>query len=278
VDVSHWEGAIDWTEASKWVPFAYFKCTDGIGLFDNTYLPNKQGCQAAGMPWAPYHYFEPADNPVAQAEEFVTKAGEHVEQYIADFEEPARGGTASGPGTELPNVYHRFLVKVEQLTGKKPAIYTSAGFWNEYVNPKPAWAHEYELLVAHYTAQHSPILPIGWDKWTIWQYTDAFYFPGCQSAADGNWFNGSLAQMRAWFGNYRDVTPMPAAPFQVRSLFDNLHIRQEPRVTAPEIGHLQKGEVVDVEQLGGDGVWVRHASGWSAVEICGYRYMEVVKQ
>jgi hypothetical protein len=27
----------------------------------------------------------------------------------------------------------------------------------------------------------------------------------------------------------------------------------------------------------GQDVWVKHARGWSAVEIDGYRYMEVVK-
>ncbi len=88
VDVSHWEGKIDWDEAAHWIPFAYFKCTDGLSLFDNTYLPNKNGCQAAGLPFAPYHYFQPDRDPVRQAQFFVEKAGDHQGPYIADFEEP----------------------------------------------------------------------------------------------------------------------------------------------------------------------------------------------
>lgn len=159
VDVSHWEGVIDWSEAAKWVPFAYFKCTDGVGLFDNTYLPNQRGCQAAGLPYAPYHYFQPGEDPEAQAILFVNKAGaDHKGPYIADFEEP---------GTDLPDKYHRFLTEVERCTGRKPAIYTGAGFWNEKVRPHPTWAKDYDLIVAHYTIEHSPILPIGWTKWTI---------------------------------------------------------------------------------------------------------------
>ncbi len=269
VDVSHWEGAIDWTVASKWVPFAYFKCTDGIGLFDNTYLPNMRGCQAAGLPYAPYHYFEPSVDPIKQAQLFVQRAGDVHGRYIADFEEP---------GTNLPVKYITFLQQVEQLTGKKPAIYTRASFWNENVKPHPTWAHEYELLVAHYTIEHSPILPIGWDKWIIWQYCeDGYYFPGCQSACDGNWFNGSIDQMRQWFGNYHEVTPPPARPYQVRSLFEGLHIRQLPSTAGKELGHLAKGEIVEVIDLGGHAVWIKHARGWSAVEIEGYRYMEVVR-
>jgi hypothetical protein len=96
--------------------------------------------------------------------------------------------------------------------------------------------------------QHSPILPIGWDHWTFWQYTDGYYFPGCSCVADGDWFNGTLTQMRQWFGNYRQVDPAPSSPYQVRSLFDRLHIRQQPDISSKELGHLAKGEVVDVKR------------------------------
>jgi nucleoid DNA-binding protein len=42
-------------------------------------------------------------------------------------------------------------------------------------------------------------------------------------------------------------------------------------------GKLERGEVVEVEELGGFDSWVRHARGWTAVERGGYRYMEVIK-
>ncbi len=271
VDVSHWEGIIDWREASHWVPFAYFKCTDGQSMYDNTFVINKAGCRAAGIPFAPYLYWQPTHDPEEQAIYFVSKVGDHTGRYIVDVEETS--SMVSDLGARL----YPCLKKIEQLTGRKPAIYTSAGFWNGSVFPKPTWAHEYELLVAHYTNEHAPLLPIGWDHWTIWQYTDHYYFPGCTCAADGDWFNGSLSQMRQWFGNYHQVDPAPAIPFQVKSLFDNLHIRRNPSVLSKEVGHLAKGEVVDVLELGGNEVWVKHNRGWTAVEIGGYRYMEVVK-
>ena len=53
VDVSHWEGAIDWAEAARWVPFAYFKCTDGVGLFDNTYQPIGEAARQLACPSLP---------------------------------------------------------------------------------------------------------------------------------------------------------------------------------------------------------------------------------
>jgi hypothetical protein len=97
---------------------------------------------------------------------------------------------------------------------------------------------------------------------------------------DGNWFNGSLEQCRVWFGNYREPMPPEPAPgeaFKMRSLFRELNIRQAPHMGARVTGKLEKGECVEVEELGGYDTWVRHSRGWCAVERGGYRYMEVVK-
>jgi len=268
VDVSHWEGAIDWSVASQWIPFVYYKCTDGTNYIDVTFLANKTGCQQAGLPHAPYHYFQPTLDPISQADHFIKTAGDGYHRYIVDVE---------GKVPCNPRLLQQFLKRVEELTSIKPAIYTSAGFWNEFVNPKPTWAHNYDLIVAHYTIQPRPILPIGWDKYVIWQYTDHYYFPGCKEKADGDWFNGELDWCREWFGNYQEIDPPVFNHTRVRSLVDNLHIRHLPSKLSKEVGHLAKGEIVDVLDLSGKDVWIKHNRGWSCVEKDSYRYMEVLK-
>src|SRR4030042_5622556 len=271
VDVSHWEGSINWKTAAPTISFAYFKCTDGIRYIDDQFFNNQQGCLEAGLPHAPYHYFQPSLDPLAQADHFIDTAGKRFKRYIVDVEAPERD-----PHITLKP--HTFLARVEQLTGTHPAIYTSAGYWNDFIRPKPAWAGAYDLVCAHYPTAHSPLLPSGWDRFVIWQFSDDWYFPGCDEVADANWFNGSLEDCRAWFGNYR--APVPPQPqrdaFKLRSLFDDLRIRQSPDLRSRVIGSLEKDESVEVEQLGGYDVWVRHARGWSAVERGGYRYMQVV--
>jgi lysozyme len=276
IDVSHWEGIIDWKQAAPFIPFVYFKCTDGQTMFDNTFVINHLGCQAAGVPHAPYHYFQPNADPTLQANHFIDKAGLDFKRYIVDVEEPPTNKSG------FPDRLHTFLLRCKLITGIMPAIYTSAGFWNECVVPKPEWATDYELLVAHYTAEHSPILPIGWTTWRIWQFIDNWYFPGCSSAADGNWFNGDLNACRAWFGNYRamgsEVEPaIVYAHTQARSLFPDLNIRHLPSTLAKSLGHLAKDEIVEVHDLGGKEVWIKHTRGWTCVEKDSYRYMEVVK-
>lgn len=270
IDVSHWEGHINWQLAAASINFAYFKCTDGTRFVDTCFHQNQQGCLEAGLPHAPYHYFQPTIDPVAQAEHFITTAGRDYRRYIVDVEAPERI-------SDFSRRLLRMLEHIEELTGKKPAIYTSAGYWNDFIRPRPAWADEYDLIVAHYTAQHSPLLPAGWNKFIIWQFTDHWYTPGCDEVADGNWFNGSLEQCREWFGNYRAVNPASTPATRMRSLFDNLHIRQSPSLNARITGGLEKEEVVEVEQLGGNDIWIRHKRGWTVVERGGYRYMEVIK-
>jgi len=270
-DVSHWEGDIDWQVASQWIPFCYFKCTDGRRFLDPSFKANQAGLQARGVPHAPYHFFQPDQDPVAQAEWFIKNASAEYPRYIVDVE------TAAAHDDDVGKPLYQFLLSVESLAKVRCAIYTSAGFWNEHVHPKPAWVKDYELIVAHYTAQRVPTLPIGWTTWRIWQNTDSFYFPGCSSAADGNWFNGSLEECRDWFGNYRAVEPPIFHATRLRSLFDQLHVRKSPNKFSRDLGCLAKGDMVELDELGGVDVWVHHSKGWSAVEINGYRYMEVMK-
>jgi lysozyme len=271
-DVSHWEGEIDWKTAGLWLSFCYFKCSDGASFVDPQFAANQAGCEERGMPHAPYHYFQPEIDPVKQASWFIKQAGVQYQRYIVDVEQIPTDGV-SDVGASL----YEFLLSVEGQIGKRCAIYTSAGFWNEHVHPKPAWAKDYELIVAHYTAEHLPLLPIGWSNWRIWQYTDSFYFPGCSSAADGNWYNGTLEECRQWFGNYRKVEPPVFQHTRLRSLFDQLHVRKTPSIFARELDHLAKGDTIEVDELDGVDVWVHHSKGWTAVERNGYRYMEVLK-
>ena len=272
VDVSHWEGSIDWKVAAPTIGFAYYKCTDGVRFVDDQFANNQRGCNQAGLAHAPYHYYQPALDPIAQAEHFIHTAGKDYKRYILDVEAPER---EEGITRKL----QAFLERVEQLTAIKPAIYTSAGYWNEFIHPKPAWSKDYDLIVAHYTQAHQPILPVGWKTWRIWQFSDYWSFPGCDELADGNWFNGNTEQCKAWFGNsLKPQVPEPKqGNFKLRSLFDELHIRQAPNMKARITGKLGKGEMVEAEELGGNDVWVKHARGWTAVERGGYRYMEVVK-
>ena len=272
VDVSGWEGNVDWSLARSMIGFAYFKCTEGTSGIDRSFAANKKGCEDAGIPHAPYHYFHPNLDAELQAQHFVSHAGDHFKRYILDVEK------APVVKQQLQSHIIKFLDRVQSLTQVKCAIYTSAGYWNAWCNtPYPTWCKKYDLIVAHYTIDNHPMLPIGWTNWLLWQFTDHFWFPGCAETADGNWFEGDLNACRSWFGNYKEIDPPVYNNTRVRSLFPDLHIRHLPSTLLREVGHLSRGEIVELSDLGGKDIWIKHNRGWTCVEHDGYRYMEVIK-
>jgi lysozyme len=274
VDVSHWEGMIDWSLASQFIPFAYYKCTEGVTYVDDTFKANKQGCQEAGIPHSCYHYYKPNIDPEAQAETFWQASGGDYPVMIVDVEDAPKD---KSKGRFIEDLFKFFTTLHSMPYKPHVAFYTSAGFWNEWIpSPWPNWLWGQDLIVAHYTVGGSPNLPSGFGNWKMWQFSEKFWFPGCNEVADANWFNGSLVEMRKWFGNYRPLDP--PKKLRLRSHFDALHIRQSPNMLAKEVGHLQRGEVVELEEIGGADAWVKHARGWTAVERNGYRYLEVLNE
>jgi lysozyme len=225
IDVSHWEGEIYWKTVrdSGLVEFAFIKATDGADFVDPKFAANKSGLISASLPWGAFHFFQPAEDPVAQGNFFVQTVGENCPVYVCDAEThllttlyaEAVGRSLRGlPLRTTPRViWNRlrgitglventklFLDTVEAHTGRKPAIYTSPYFWNTYMVPTPTWTSQYDLWVAHWTTRPQPTLPHGWTTWKFWQYTDAGRIPGIPAAVDLDRFNGNLLAMQQYFG------------------------------------------------------------------------------
>ena len=265
-DVSHWESRVDWATAAPTLGFAYYKATEGTTFIDDQFANNKAGCDAVGLPHAPYHYLVPDRDMEEQAWHFIATVGYGYNRYIADCE---------APGLTAVKI-KSFLDRCEGITRIRPAIYTSPGYWNS-LSPRPTWSNQYDLIVAHYTGARNPTKPAGWTTWRIWQNTDYFFFPGCAEVADGNWFNGTMDQCRSWFGNYHQVTPpVPSEGVKYRVLVGQLNVRSGPSTDNAIIGSLRLGDIVDLLETSGEDVWLRHATGWSAVKIDDVRFMEVV--
>ncbi len=269
-DVSHWEGPIHWLLGVDYLPFIYYKATDGLFFVDDQFQNNKVGCNVVGIPHAPYHWWQETEDPVAQAEHFVDTVGEGYNRLIVDVE----------PKVYVNNALYKLnllLNRITQLTGIIPAIYTSAYYWDSFI--REDYPNEHPLLVAHYTYASEPHLPIGATSWKIWQFTDMFWFSGCDATADGNWFNGTLQECRDWFGNYHpyELPPQPVS-FKMKVICEGLYVRQGPGIAYGIVGHLHRDEQVELKNIGGASAWMqiqsgKYAGSWCAVQT-GQRWME----
>ena len=81
IDVSHWQGEIDWAKISKsGVKFAFIKATEfpdrRITVFvDQNLKKNIQGAQQNNILWGAYHFFRTHIDPVIQAQVFCQTVG-----------------------------------------------------------------------------------------------------------------------------------------------------------------------------------------------------------
>jgi lysozyme len=180
IDVSHWEGKIDWQSVkTAGYRYAFTKATEGCTYLDDTFYANVAGAHAAGIPIGAFHFFHAAMPVQKQADLFIKSISSVKLDLppVLDFEE--------NPAMSKPNVaaaIKAWLDAVETATGRKPIIYTGMYYWNDYVG-NPGWAKDYPLWIAQY-ATDQPRLPQSWPSWMFWQYTDKGTVPGIQGGVD----------------------------------------------------------------------------------------------
>ncbi len=93
-----------------------------------------------------------------------------------------------------------WLTEIEKATGNTPGIYTRADYWNLWTLRIYDWAHFF-LWIASWTNYSSNIrMPLDWKVWTVWQWIGGENRQdGVIGPVDGNYFNGSQANMVAYF-------------------------------------------------------------------------------
>ncbi|MBK8998986.1 MAG: hypothetical protein IPM35_24960 [Myxococcales bacterium] len=212
VDVSKWQATIDWTKVKgAGYDFAFIRASDGLNYPDGMFQANWQGAKAAGVIRGVYQFFRPSQDPIAQADLMLGKmqAAGWLEKSdlpcVIDIE------VAEGQSnTTIRNKALQWLTYVEQKTGKKPIVYTAAG-WSSVLGTALS---AYPLWIANYTGSPTagcPLMPDGWSSWLFWQYTSKGGVAGVGSLdVDKNVWDGTLDQLKAYAAN--GTVPPPPQP------------------------------------------------------------------
>lgn len=196
IDLSHWNGNVNFKLAKEdGIRGVIHKATQGTSYVDPKYTERRVAAEKEGLLWGAYH-FATNGNGATQANHFLKTVGNTTNVLLViDIEENTSGG-----GNITPNQAESFVNTIKQKTGRCPVIYGSASFLNRYATPVltkcPLW-------IARYGSQ--PSLPKGWNKWTMWQYTDGKSGLTPRSvkgigACDRNKFNGDLGQLQSFWG------------------------------------------------------------------------------
>jgi len=195
IDVSKWQGDIDWAAVKNdGIVYAIVRATHGINTIDEWFDSNWNDSRAEGIYVGVYQYFEPGQDPIAQADlmlEMMGPLGPEDLPPVIDVE--SHGGL---PPAEVASAVGQWIDHVEAATGVAPIIYTGRYFWQDYVQ-SPAFA-DYPLWIAHYT-DGCPNIPDQWSDWVFHQYTSSGSVAGIAGDVDRNDFNGDLAALSGLF-------------------------------------------------------------------------------
>jgi len=86
-------------------------------------------------------------------------------------------------GTTLRNAIQQFMVSSNVLLGPTVGIYTGRWWWDPNVG-QTSWAANYPLWTAAYTTV--PLIPKGWTKYALWQYSETGKIDGIPGSTDLN--------------------------------------------------------------------------------------------
>ncbi len=198
IDVSRWQGDIDWKRARRaGVSFAFLKATEGGDVRDPQFKSHWRNAKRAGVRRGAYHYFYFCRSAAEQARWFIRNVPRDVNAlpHVLDMEwnHQSRTCRARPSGTKVRAEARRFLNILERHYGKRPVIYTTVDFFRETgIGDLP----DTEFWLRSVAGHPSQVYP--GQRWTFWQYTGTGQVPGIVGNVDINAFAGTPDQWRQW--------------------------------------------------------------------------------
>ena len=204
IDVSKWNGEIDWPAARKsGVAFAFVKATEGKDRIDSAFERNWRGAAAAGLPHAPYHFYYFCSTADEQADWFirnVPKAAVRLPPVLdAEWNHASPTCKLQPPPATVRASLQRFMDRIEAHYGKRPIIYTTVDFHRDNL---VGHFDDYHFWVRSTAAHPEDIYASR--TWAFWQYTATGVVPGVNGDTDNNVFAGTQKSWQAWVATVSD--------------------------------------------------------------------------
>lgn len=187
IDVSHYQGNIDWPTVAKdpKIQFVYIKATEGTRTVDKRYNRNIVQARHQGIMVGSYHFFIASKSAEEQFRFFKSHVDRTRQDLIpmVDVEEQGVKGT---PPAELRANLQRFMDLVKAEYGRYPVLYVQHNIYRDYLDPQFA---NYYLWIARYSGS-APTYRHG--RCNIWQYSEHGTVKGIKGHVDLNRFQNGM--------------------------------------------------------------------------------------
>ena len=187
IDVSTWQGQIDWEKAKKEIDFAIIRIGFGTGTRDNTAKRNIQELNRLGIPYGVYYF------SYAYTEEMARKEAKNTISYLKEFgAEPSypvyfdwEGDSRDYAKKQGVTVSNDLLRKMTvafceeiKAAGYYPGIYTNPSYIKNYYGTDIF--KTYDLWLAHWATKPAY-------EANVWQYSDQGTVSGINGRVDMNY-------------------------------------------------------------------------------------------
>ena len=198
IDISSYQGSINWASVAPHVDFSYAKATEGTS-YTNPDFPNQyQGPSRHGVIRGAYHFAIPGNSSgQAQADFFIEHGGGWTSDGrtlpgALDIEYNPYGGECYGlTRSQMVSWVWNFVHEYAYKEHAYPVIYTTTDWWSTCTGNYAGFGTYDRLWIARYAAGAGP-LPHGWGSYTFWQYAASGKLPGDQDV-----FNGAYPKLKA---------------------------------------------------------------------------------
>lgn len=195
MDISHFQGdLIEKLSTTDSISFVICKATQGDYFIDPDFHTNWTDIKETGRIRGTYHFYMCADNPITQADHFVSVVEKIEDTDIAPVLDIEQGSmTPNVSSDQMEKDILVFLKAVEQKLSRKPILYTDYAFAQEYLT-NPVFA-TYDLWLADYTTAKTPLIPDTWKTkgYKIWQKSASYHTES--ETADLDFYKGSLTNL-----------------------------------------------------------------------------------
>lgn len=181
VDLSHYNGSIDFSKlkANGW--HAILKCGEGTSMTDGTFASRAKKCEQLGIPYGVYYYARAKTAAAARAEAkrcLSIIAGRKLSYPVYyDIEEPSLGSVAA-------TIAKAFCSEIEKA-GHWAGIYSGDSYWQAHLIS--GVGDRYTKWVARYGVNNGqPSYKPVTKKVDIWQYSSNGSAPGVNGRCDVN--------------------------------------------------------------------------------------------
>ncbi|WP_248309395.1 glycoside hydrolase family 25 protein [Bosea sp. Tri-44] len=198
IDISRWQGEIDWASVkAAGTRFVYIKATEGGDHVDPAFQRNWEGARRAGVPRGAYHFVywcRPAHEQAIWFKQQIPNDPDALPPVL-DLE-------WNGHSKTCPKKVERslalekirlMLTELEQLTGKKPVIYTDITFHKDILEGE---FNDYAYWIRSTAAK--PETRYENRPWAFWQFTTTGRIPGIRGDVDRNAFYGNEGEFTGW--------------------------------------------------------------------------------